>query len=378
MKKKILFFIYFFSLVGILFGFYHINQKNYTKIREINFQIVQHPELLPTKEIAKWTSFGFQNVRANLYWLQAIQYIGWNAVSSDYKKYLYHMLDIITELNPFFQKPYLIGQLLLPNNNPRYENLSLDEVNLHNNQAELIGLKWIQNTCDINKIEAIQSEEDLWKLFGNIALRNPCQTYEIPFYQWFLYHFYLKDSLKASQYYKIASMNDDSVPGAQILAAIMRGRWWEREKSTLMFLNLAQASPEKNIACQTVVSELESISFAVFQQWYSLTGDIIKNIEDVRNQYFVFDEKAEEDIIQWNNCNNYINKAIREINLAYLDQANETFLRENGEYARTPEQLFESWYIDFIPKDYQQYDTYGIIYKFNEEINVFDYEMSDY
>ena len=28
-----------------------------------------------------------------------------------------------------------------------------------------------------------------------------------------------------------------------------------------MFLNLAQASPEKNIACQTVVSELESISF---------------------------------------------------------------------------------------------------------------------
>jgi len=53
MKKKILFFIYFFSLVGILFGFYHINQKNYTKIREINFQIVQHPELLPTKEIAK-------------------------------------------------------------------------------------------------------------------------------------------------------------------------------------------------------------------------------------------------------------------------------------------------------------------------------------
>jgi len=51
------------------------------------------------------------------------------------------MLDIITELNPFFQKPYLIGQLLLPNNNPRYENLSLDEVNLHNNQAELIGLK---------------------------------------------------------------------------------------------------------------------------------------------------------------------------------------------------------------------------------------------
>jgi hypothetical protein len=33
------------------------------------------------------------------------------------------MLEIITELNPYFEKPYLIGQLLLPNYNERYENL---------------------------------------------------------------------------------------------------------------------------------------------------------------------------------------------------------------------------------------------------------------
>jgi hypothetical protein len=38
-------------------------------------QLVNHPEFLPKKEIAKYTSFGFNNARADYYWLQAIQYI---------------------------------------------------------------------------------------------------------------------------------------------------------------------------------------------------------------------------------------------------------------------------------------------------------------
>jgi len=31
------------------------------------------------------------------------------------------MLDIITDLNPYFIHPYKIGMLLLPDYNPRYE-----------------------------------------------------------------------------------------------------------------------------------------------------------------------------------------------------------------------------------------------------------------
>jgi hypothetical protein len=45
--------------------------------------------------------------------------------------------------------------------------------------------------------------------------------------------------------------------------------------------------------------------------------------------------------------------------------------------AMTPERLYEAWYINFIPTDYQQYadEWYGIIYKYNSDIQRFDYEM---
>jgi len=34
------------------------------------------------------------------------------------------MIDVITELDPYFEHPYNIGLLLLPEYNKRYENLS--------------------------------------------------------------------------------------------------------------------------------------------------------------------------------------------------------------------------------------------------------------
>lgn len=377
MKKKILFFVCFFLWVGILSSFYLINEQNYKKIQEVEMQLVNHPEFLPKKEIAKYTSFGFNNARADYYWLQAIQYIWWNAVSSEYKKYLYAMLDLITELNPYFQKPYVIGQLLLPGYNERYENLSKDAQLLHTRQGEQIGLKWIANFCDEKKVASIIAEDDLSKLFNNMALRNPCKDFEIPFQQGFINYFYLKDSLASSNFYKIASMNDNSVEWAKIMAAIMRGKSWEREKSVLMFLNLAQATKEKSQACEIVIRDLEAISYITFQEKQPLTADLIKQMEAVRNEHFKFDEKEEENIIAWNNCSNYVNKAIRELNLAYIDAANETYFKETGTNASTTQELFDAKYISFQPTDFQQYDTYGISYVFNPEIGRFDYEMTD-
>ena len=90
-------------LLFILFWFFQINKLNYHKHREIQDNLVDHPENLPTKEVAKNTAFWFKNLKADFYWLQTIQYIGGNAVSSDYKQYLYVILDIITELSPYFE-----------------------------------------------------------------------------------------------------------------------------------------------------------------------------------------------------------------------------------------------------------------------------------
>jgi hypothetical protein len=62
-------------LLLILTGLYNINELNYINHLEIKQSIVNHPENLPTKETAENTSFGFKNLRADFYRLQAIQYI---------------------------------------------------------------------------------------------------------------------------------------------------------------------------------------------------------------------------------------------------------------------------------------------------------------
>gem|GEM_PF-2137480 len=51
MKYLIIFFLVFSFVL-----FFYINNSNYTKIKEVKYQIVHHPEMLPKKEIAKYTS----------------------------------------------------------------------------------------------------------------------------------------------------------------------------------------------------------------------------------------------------------------------------------------------------------------------------------
>jgi uncharacterized protein YpmB len=77
MKKKItIIIISVFMLLFSFFSFYKINENNYKKHNEIKEDLVNHPENLPKKEVAKATSFGFENLKADYYWLKTIQYIG--------------------------------------------------------------------------------------------------------------------------------------------------------------------------------------------------------------------------------------------------------------------------------------------------------------
>lgn len=83
-------------------------------------------------------------------------------------------------------------------------------------------------------------------------------------------------------------------------------------------------------------------------------------------------------IILENGCINYLNKAVREFNLAFLDEANTRYFEKYNTYALTPEELQKKGMIQYIPKDYQQYDWYGIVYKYNTKTWKFDYTMDSY
>lgn len=364
-------------LIFSFFSFFKINEINYSKHNEIKTSIIKHPENLPEKNIAITTSFWYKNLKADMYWLKTIQYIWANAVHSEYKKYLYYIIDLVTDLNPFFEKPYIIGQLLLPSYNQNYDIASEKEQKINIEQAELIWIKWVNNFCDKEKIKLIENEENLLKIWNNDEFSDPCKSYKIPYYLAYIYYNYKNDPLTSAKYYKISSANKDSLDWSKIMAAIMQWKWWEREKSFFMFLNLASFIDSEDKVCNIFSKELENIWIWVFMNKnINLDGKLIKNLEDLRKKAFW--HLKIEDILEESKCANYINKSIRELNLEYVERWNKKYFLENKVNSINAKELFDKWYIETLPIDFQQSKDYWIIYIFNKDTWKYDYDMGKY
>lgn len=379
--KKVITFLGILILIfftGVFF--YSINSDNYIKQKEIDISLVNHPEKIPTANAAKISSFGFMNIMSDIYWLRTIQYIWWNVISGEYKKYLSAMMDLITEMNPYFESPYTIWMLLIPSDEGAYDDTNNPENLKDYTDAEKLWLKWIQNFCDREKIEAIKTEDNLQKIISDEVYKNPCKSYKIPYYLAYVYYFYLKENTKASEYYKIVSAQEDAPSWARVLAAIMQGKWGEREKSIYMLLSLAQSSNWENENCKALSQELQNAYTVIQTQDILLSGEFVASIENARKLYLpTMTQENERELLDDTECTNFLAKAIREINLLYLEEADKKYITDFPDEvsAQTPEKLFKTGYINFIPTDYQQYEgeDYGIIYRFNPDIGRFDYEM---
>lgn len=372
MLKKI---IIIFLLCIWFFSFFKINEKNYEKHNEIKINLIKHPENLPNKTIAKATSFWFENLKADIYWLKTIQYIWANAFHSEYKKYLFSILDLVTELNPYFEKPYIIGQLLLPGYEKNYEFITEDEQKIHLDEAINLGLKWVENFCNNEKIELIDNENNLIKIWSDDKYKNPCLSYKVPYYLAFTYYQYKNDPISSAKYYKIASANTDSLEWAKTMAAIMQWKWWEREKSFFMFLNIASFIEPDNEICTIFSKELENIWINVFiKKEIEINGNLVWSLNNIREKTFwIGDNRI--DINDETKCSNYINKSIREFNLEYIELANKKYFSEKGKNSKNAKQLFDEWYIDYLPVDFQQNKDYWVIYLFNEKTWNYDYDV---
>lgn len=374
MLKK---FIIIVFITICLFSFFKINENNYLRHLEIKENLINHPENLPSKDIAKATAFWFKNVRADIYWMETIQYIGSNAIHNEYKKYLYSILDLITELNPYFEKPYIIWQLLLPSYQKQYEIIDEEEQKSHTDEAIKLWLKWINNFCDPKKIELVNNENDLLKIWNTDMYANPCLSYKIPYYLAYVYFFYKNDPINSAKYYKISSANKDSLEWAKTMAAIMQWKWWDREKSFFMFLNLAKFVEPENEVCNLLWNQLESIWIDLFlTKKLEINGDLLKKVENVRK--LAFENVDQKELTDESQCTNYINKSIRELNLDYIEKANDKLFKETWKNSFDAMELFKKWYLDYLPTDFQQSEDYWIIYKFNIDTNHYDYDMWRY
>ena len=373
----------FLLVIASLAVFIYSSWVNYKQHVDIKRAFVNHPEFIPTSELASLSAGWFQNIIADSYWLSAIQYIGSNALGSEYKSYLYVMLNLITDLNPHFTFPYQIGELLLPSYNERYEKLAESKILENTNQAIHIGLKGIEKNCDSKKVEKAKNEYDLKKLWTDESYKNTCSDPMIPYYLAYIYYWNLHDGAKSSEYYRIASTNSDAPTGARTMAAIMQGKSGDREKAIIMLLSLAESVEwKKNTLCQQLSKELGTSLLGAFSAKATLTGNGLKMIESARQEIVkkLGEQGVESDGQNVDNfCSTYLNKAVREMNLSYLEQADARYFKDKKEHASVPSVLLERKYIDYNPIDFQQdaKGKQGIEYFYSTEIKNWDYKMGE-
>ncbi len=374
---KNIFIIIIFLLV--LYWFYNINEKNYKIHRFLLLNKVNHPEYIPDSQVAKINSFWFKQLKADIYWLETIQYIGSNAVSADYKKYLYKMINLITDLSPNFEKPYFIWELLLPDYNPRYEKWTENEKNKDKNilEAEKIWLKWIKNFCDLKKVELIKKEYNIKKIQTEKKYKNPCKSYKIPFNLAYIYFFYKHDSKNASDFYKVTSAIDNSPQWASILAAIMQGRTWDRIKAISMFINMINPKELKkdDLKIYNIFSKM--INWVLYGK-IPLNKNTLEILNNSLKKILAFSSDEKNSSLSWEDWKEYIRKSIRELNLYYIEQADKKYFKKYQKHSKDARELYDKWFLDYFPIDYQQYDDYWIAYIYDEDIKNYNAKMANY
>ena len=101
---------YFFVIMLLVFIFINAN-INLHKTKRRNIENFYY---LPSGKYLNLISFGFNNVFGDLLWMNTISYVGTHIVTDRKYIYLYHMLDIITRINPYFKYPYHFAGTIIP------------------------------------------------------------------------------------------------------------------------------------------------------------------------------------------------------------------------------------------------------------------------
>ncbi|MEK7279179.1 MAG: tetratricopeptide repeat protein, partial [Nitrospirota bacterium] len=68
---------------------------------------------LPKGEYLKPAALGYDQLVADIVWLQAIQVIGDKRISEEGYNWIYHALDVVTTLNPKMDYAYQVGGIVL-------------------------------------------------------------------------------------------------------------------------------------------------------------------------------------------------------------------------------------------------------------------------
>jgi tetratricopeptide (TPR) repeat protein len=160
---------------------------------------------LPSGKLVEQTSLGYRELAADLIWFQAVQYFGGYAKNQHSLAYFNGLIDIVTDLDPHFEFPYVFGAVVMS-----------------------------QDMGDFPRgVEILKK-----------GMRANPEAWEFPFEIGFLYYITRGDTDSAAHYFELSSRMPGGGDRARRFAAFLYSQAGHKETSIRMWEELAETSDQ--------------------------------------------------------------------------------------------------------------------------------------
>lgn len=210
--------ILIFSLIGIIISMYSLQQRiDHIKLET---RAIEDLKYLPSGKFLKPAALGFDELLADLLWVKAVTYFGGHYLTDKQYDWLYHILDIVTTLDPRFEYVYEFGGIVL-------------------------------------SIEANQIKESIALLKKGIE--NHPGEWKLPFLLGFIHFYYLNDFETAGYYISKASL----LPGRPDFLPALAARFYtkvNKPQIAIEFLTRVYNSTNDERARRNIEKKIKEIT----------------------------------------------------------------------------------------------------------------------
>jgi len=160
---------------------------------------------LPSGKFIEQTSLGYRELAADWIWFQAVQYYGGYALQQHDLAYFNGLIDIVTDLDPHFQFPYVFGAVVMS-----------------------------QDMGDLERgVEVLKK-----------GMRANPSDWTYPFEIGFLYYVVAQDANRAARYFELAARLPGSGEVPARFAAFVHSKAGHDETSMRMWEEIARESDQ--------------------------------------------------------------------------------------------------------------------------------------
>jgi len=200
----------------------------------------EREELLyfPSNEFVKGTTGGFDLILADFMWIETGSYFGKHHRSDKSYPYLYHMFDIITDLDPKFIPVYTLGTIMIATD-ARESDLALKLLD-----------------------KGMRDNPDLW---------------QIPFTKGFIYYVHNRKPLKASKWFLLASYKENAPERVEKFATWTLYKSKGVEVTLLLYLRLHEISSSE-IFKEKAIKGIAKVLLDQSKQFYEDKGYRVKSL----------------------------------------------------------------------------------------------------